>query len=96
MFKNLRPLRGGKSKGKVPFMKLLDTSKYFNERRTEMGFTLPEISQLEMLRFSRLVRLVNPTGKVRRLLSERSRTLSFGKTLSRTRLVNLLVDRLST
>jgi hypothetical protein len=47
MFKKLRPLSGWKLKGKVPFMELLDKSKFFNDGRNEMGLILLEILQLD-------------------------------------------------
>ena len=61
-----------------------------------MSFTLPEILQLEMLRDSSLVSLLNPDGKVVKLLWDRSRFVRFGKPERLTKFVNLLFERLST
>lgn len=96
IFKNSSSPRGGKSVGKVPFILLFETSKYFNERTAEMGFRLPEILQLEMFRFSSSVRFSNPEGRLLRSLCERSTTLSLGKPESQAKLVNLLFERLRT
>lgn len=95
-FKNLRPSRGGKSEGKVPFILLFETSKYFKDRRTETGFELEEILQPEISRCSSPVRFRNPEGRVPKPLFERSRTLSLAKPESRTRLVNRFEERLRT
>lgn len=94
MFRNLRLPIGGKSEGKVPFKELLDKSKDFSEWRTEIGFTLPEILQLETLRYSNLVRFEIPEGRTARLLPERSRTLRLEKT-ERAEFVNLFDERFS-
>lgn len=96
IFKNLTPLSGGKSEGKVPFIELFDTSRYFNEWRNDTGFILPEILQLEMSRCRSLLRLANPDGKILKSLLETSRTISLENWESLTKFVNLLLERLRT
>lgn len=79
IFKKLRLDRGGKSLGNFPFKWLTETSKCFSDLICEMGSRLPEILQLEMLKFSSLVRLVNQKGKILISLCERSREVRLGK-----------------
>lgn len=95
-FKNSRPIRGGKSKGKEPVISLFETSRYRKKRRFEMGFGFPEILQLEMSRCCSLDKLVKPEGKSLRSLYEISRTVRFGKGGKRAKLVKRLEERLRT
>jgi len=61
-----------------------------------MTVMLPEMLQLEMFRDSSLVKLANPEGKEPKSLWEISITSRFPKPESLSKLVNLLVERLST